>query len=276
MHMTDDRRLRTESERGAYMNELRNLIRRKRTERGLSQEQLGAMVNVSASSIGSYENGRLIPVPETAAILDRVFETGDRIQWLCNEARGQSLAGHLRPWAENERQATVLRTFELAVVPGLLQTEAYARHLLTAVGLVANIEVELGARMTRQEVVTRAETPARFIAVIDESVLHRQVGSRKVMAEQIRALIEACDRPNVSVHVVPASANAYVGLTGPFALTTVHARVLGYLDSYLGGRIVDDPEDIQVLEAAWEGVRSYALPVEDSREVLNKALELWT
>jgi len=261
------------------MNELRTLralIRRKRTEMGLSQEQLGAMVNVSASSIGSYESGRLIPVPETAASLDRVFETGDQIQWLCSEARGESLAGRLRPWAENERQATVLRTFELAVVPGLLQTEAYARHLLTDVGPVADVEAELAVRMTRQEVITRAESPARFIAVIDESVLHRQVGSREVMAEQMQALLDACDRPNVSVHVVPSSVGAYVGLNGPFALATVHNRVFGYLDNYLVGRIVDDPEDVQVLEAAWEGVRSYALPVADSREMIKKALELWT
>lgn len=257
------------------MNELQNLIRRKRTERGLSQEQLGAMVNVSASSIGSYESGRLIPVPQTAASLDDVFETGDRVQRLCNEARGQSLAGFLKSWAESERQAAVLRTFELAVVPGLLQTEAYARRLLTDVGIVADVETELRARMARQEVITRAE-PARFIGVIDRSVLHRQIGEPAVMAEQLRALVDACDRPNVSLHVVPSSAGAYVGLTGPLALATVHTRVLGYLDSYLGGHIVDDPEEVQVLEAAWEGVRSYALPVAESREMILKAVELWT
>ena len=92
----------------------------------------------------------------------------------------------------------------------------------------------------------------------------------------MQALLDACDRPNVSVHVVPSSVGAYVGLNGPFALATVHNRVFGYLDNYLVGRIVDDPEDVQVLEAAWEGVRSYALPVADSREMIKKALELWT
>lgn len=257
------------------MSELRHLVRRKRTERGLSQEQLGALANVSASSISSYESGRLVPVPETAAVLDRVFDTGDRVQRLAAESRGQSLAGQIRTWADSERQATMIRSFQLAVVPGQLQTEAYARHLLTDVGPVADVEAELTTRLARQEVVTRAE-PVRFIAVLDRAVLHRQIGSPEVMADQLRALVEACDRPNVSVHVVPQGVGGYIGLNGPFALATVHTRVLGYLDSYLGGQIVDDPEDVQILEAAWEGVRSYAQPVAESREMILKAVELWT
>lgn len=256
-------------------SELQALIRQKRTERGLSQEQLGALIRVSASSIGSYETGRLIPVPGVAATLDRVFETGDRIQRLSAQARGQSLRDFIRSWAEHEEQATVLRSFELAVVPGLLQTEAYARRLLR-IGPVADVESEVAKRLTRQEVITRAEAPVELIAVIDRTVLHRQVGTPDEMAEQLRALVEAADRPNAWVHVVPSSADAYVGLNGSFALATVHARVLGYLDTHLGGQVVDDPEAVQVLERAWEGVRSYALPVAESRDMILKAVELWT
>jgi transcriptional regulator with XRE-family HTH domain len=258
------------------MSELQALIRQKRTEKGLSQEQLGALANVSASSIGSYETGRLIPVPDIAAALDGVFETGDRIQRLSAQARGQSLRSFIRSWAEHEQQATVLRSFELAVVPGLLQTETYARRLLTDVGPVEDVESEVAGRLARQEVITRADKPARFIAVIDRSVLHRQIGSPDEMAEQLQAVVTACDRPNVWVHVVPSGADAYIGLNGPFALATVHSRVLGYLDTHLGGGVVDDPDAVQVLERAWEGCRSYALPVAESRDMILKAVELWT
>jgi hypothetical protein len=237
---------------------------------------LGALVRISASSIGSYETGRLIPVAQIAAALDQVFETGDRIQRLCAEERGQSRRGFIRRWADHERQATMLRVFQLAVVPGLLQTEAYARRLLTDVGPVADVEAELAERLARQEVITRAVDPAQMIAVIDRTVLHRQIGSPDQMAEQLEALVSACDRPNVRVHVVPSSADAYVGLNGPLALATVHARVLGYLDSHLRGEVIDDPEEVQVLEAAWEGVRSYALPVVESRDMILKAVETWT
>lgn len=258
------------------MNEIQKLIRQKRTERGLSQEQLGALVRISGSSIGSYESGRLIPVPEIATALDQVLETGDRIQRHAVDARGQSMRGFLRPWAEHERQATVLRSFQLAVVPGQLQTEAYARRLLTDVGPVADVETELATRLARQEVITRAEKPAKFIAVLDRTVLHRQIGTPEQMAEQLRVLVAAGDRPNVRLHVVPSSAEAYVGLNGPLALATVHSRVLGYLDTHLGGQVVDDPEAVEMLEAAWEDVRSFAMPVAESRELILKAVETWT
>ncbi|MFY1634434.1 Scr1 family TA system antitoxin-like transcriptional regulator [Solwaraspora sp. WMMB335] len=138
------------------MIDLQGAIRKERTARRLSQEQLGALVGVSGSSIGSYEAERLVPVPAIAKALDGVFETGDRIQRLAAQARGLSVAPFLRSWAENEAQASMLRSFQLSVVPGLLQTEAYARHVLTDVGPVDDVETSLASRLARQEVVHAA------------------------------------------------------------------------------------------------------------------------
>lgn len=258
------------------MIDLQETIRRERTTRGLSQEQLGGLIGVSASTIGSYESGRLIPVRALAKALDGVFETGDRIQRLAAQARGLSVAPFLRSWAENEAQASILRYFELSVVPGLLQTEAYARHVLTDIGSVDDVETVLANRLARQEVLTRAENPAHFVAVLDRSVLHRQIGSPDVMVEQLTALAAACDRPNVRVHVVPATAGAYAGLNGPFMLGTVHDRMVGYLDTQLGGEPIDDPQQVRRLERAWEDVRSYALPVAESRDMIEKAALTWS
>ncbi|WBB97586.1 MULTISPECIES: helix-turn-helix transcriptional regulator [unclassified Solwaraspora] len=258
------------------MIDLQEAIRKERTARGLSQEQLGALVGVSGSSIGSYEAGRLIPVPAIAKALDGVFETGDRIQRLAAHARGQSIAPFLRSWAENEAQASILRYFELSVVPGLLQTEAYARQLLTDVGPVDDVETALANRLARQEIITRADNPAHFVAVLDRSVLHRQVGSPDVMVEQLTALAAACDRPNVRVHVVPATAGAYAGLNGPFVLGTVHDRRVGYLDTHFGGEPIDDPQRVRRLEQVWEDVRSHALPIAESREMIEKAALTWS
>ncbi|WP_233606535.1 DUF5753 domain-containing protein [Micromonospora sp. Llam0] len=168
------------------------------------------------------------------------------------------------------------RYFELSVVPGLLQTEAYARQLLTDVGPVDDVETSLANRLARQEIITRADNPAHFIAVLDRSVLHRQVGSPDVMVEQLTALAAACDRPNVRVHVVPATAGAYAGLNGPFVLGTVHDRRVGYLDTHFGGEPIDDPQRVRRLEQVWEDVRSYALPIAESREMIEKAALTWS
>lgn len=257
------------------MNEVHRLIRTLRTERGLSQQQLGALIQLSASSIGSYENGRLVPVQQNAKTLDDVLGSGDRVQRASAEARGMSFAGFLRPWADMEERATLLRSFELAVVPGLLQTREYAERLLR-VGPVDDVPTRLANRLTRQQVLTRADDPAEFIAVIDRSVLHRQVGTPEQMAEQLRGLAEAALRPNVWVHVVPGSADAYHGLNGSFALATVDDHVFGYVDSHFGGDVVSNPADVQTLERSWEGVRSYALPVEESHDMILKAVQTWS
>ncbi|WP_326554265.1 helix-turn-helix domain-containing protein [Micromonospora sp. NBC_01813] len=257
------------------MHEVQIIIRKLRTERGLSQEQLGAMVRLSASSIGSYENGRLVPVKEIAKLLDEVLGGGERVQRAAAVARGLSFAGFLREWAQLEEQATLLRSFQLAVVPGLLQTPEYAERLLR-VGRVDDLQTRLENRLTRQQVLTRADDPAEFIAVIDRSVLHRQVGTPDQMAEQLRSLAEAAERPNIWVHVVPSSTDAYLGLNGSFALATVNDYVLGYIDSHLGGDVISDPADVQILERSWEGVRSYALPVEESHEMILKAVQTWS
>jgi transcriptional regulator with XRE-family HTH domain len=258
------------------MIDLQEAIRKERTTRGLSQEQFGALVGVSGSSIGSYESGRLIPVRAIAKALDDVFDSGDRIQRLAAQARGQSIAPFLRSWAENEARASMLRSFQLSVVPGLLQTEAYARHVLTDVGPVDDVETSLASRLARQEVLTRADEPAHFVAVLDRSVLHRQVGSPDVMVEQLTALAAACAWPNVRVHVAPNTAGAYVGLNGPFALATVEDQTIGYLDTHFGGDPIDDLPKVRRLERAWEDVRSHALPIAESRDMIEKAALTWS
>jgi len=96
------------------------------------------------------------------------------------------------------------------------------------------------------------------------------------MAEQLRGLAEAALRPNVWVHVVPGSADAYHGLNGSFAMATVDDHVFGYVDSHFGGDVISNPADVQTLERSWEGVRSYALPVEESHDMILKAVQTWS
>ncbi|GAA3779428.1 hypothetical protein GCM10022225_79520 [Plantactinospora mayteni] len=133
-------------------------------------------------------------------------------------------------------QATVLRSFEHVVVPGLLQTAAYARVLFRSVGLFDEEEVErrAAARLERQAVLT-GERPPQLVAVLDEHVLRRPVDGPLVMREQLLRLVKVgTEHPRVRLHVVPASVGAYPGVAGAFVLATLPTgEDVAYLDDQL-------------------------------------------
>ncbi|GAB3971902.1 DUF5753 domain-containing protein [Plantactinospora veratri] len=121
----------------------------------------------------------------------------------------------LRGWIEWEREATALRWYELAWVPGLLQTEAYARATLAGESLTADETDRLvSSRIGRQAILQR-DRPPLFVAVMDESVLHRHVnGNKALMREQVERIIACADLPAVQVHIVPAGVGRYPGSAG--------------------------------------------------------------
>ncbi|MFK3984147.1 Scr1 family TA system antitoxin-like transcriptional regulator [Micromonospora sp. NPDC050397] len=249
-----------------------------RSRSGMTQDQLADRLNVSTSLIAKFETNRLIPQSDTARQLDVVFDSGDLFQE--SAAEGRASAGGsawIRSWLDYEQHATMVRSFQLAVVPGLLQTEAYARALLRDAGTrVPDVEDAVATRIARAGVLRRDEQPCRLFAVLDEAVLRRCVGGPKVMADQLHAIVQACSWPTVSVAVIPASAGAYSGLNGPLALATVDGRTVGFLDDPLGGRVVEDPDRVADLEEVWETVRQYALPGRQSLELIMEAAESWS
>ncbi|WP_422770411.1 helix-turn-helix domain-containing protein [Plantactinospora sp. WMMC1484] len=249
-----------------------------RSRSGITQEQLAERLHVSTSLIAKFETNRLIPQPDTALHLDTVFDSGDLFQESAAEARAHSASPtFIRPWLEYEQRATMVRSFELAVVPGLLQTEEYARAVLGDAGTrVPDLDATVAARLARAEVLRREDQPCRLFAVLDEAVLRRPVGGPQVMAAQLHAIVRACALPNVSVAVVPASVGAYPGLNGPLALATVDGRSVAFLDDPLDGRVVEDPERVAALEEVWEAIREYALPARPSLELITEAAESWS
>jgi hypothetical protein len=126
-----------------------------------------------------------------------------------------------RGWPGKEAEATELRWYEPLIVPGLLQTEAYARTLLrTRVGVTEDeFEAMLAARLERQVILARPKPPTLWV-LLDEGVLHRPVGDAQVMHEQVSYLAAAARRPNIVVQVVPRSVGAYEGLRGPLVLAS--------------------------------------------------------
>ncbi|MFC6023078.1 Scr1 family TA system antitoxin-like transcriptional regulator [Plantactinospora solaniradicis] len=249
-----------------------------RSKSGFTQEQLAERLNVSTSLIAKFETNRLIPKSDTARHLDAVFDSGDTFQESAAEARafsGDSV--WIRPWLEYEQYATMVRSFQPTVVPGLLQTEEYARAILRDAGTrVPDLEETVASRIARAGILRRDEEPCRLFAVVDEAVLRRPVGGPKVMSGQLHAIVQACALPNVSVAVVPASVGAYPGLNGPLALATVDGRNVAFLDDPLDGRVVEDPDRVAALEEVWESIREYALPAQPSLELIMEAAESWS
>ncbi|SCE66955.1 hypothetical protein GA0074695_0180 [Micromonospora viridifaciens] len=246
------------------------------SETGYTTESLAERVGVDPKTVGRWlSEGRIPHARHRVAAAEALGrDVGDI--WPDTSRRRDPV--WFRPWQEIEREAVSLRWFEPQVLPGLLQTEAYARAVLTGAGLIprADIERHVSARLSRQGILRR-DDPPQFSAVIDEGILRRPVGGRETMREQLRALVEACAEPHIKVHVVPSTIGAYAGLSGPFVIATCpDHRLAGYLDNQLEGEVVSDVDDLAAIMAAWENVRAEALSHWQSVDLIREVAETWS
>ncbi|AVT36338.1 hypothetical protein C6W10_07485 [Plantactinospora sp. BB1] len=256
-----------------WVSDLREILRKQRAAKRLTQDQAGAAINVSGSLIAAFECGRLVPQPDTAERLDAFFGTGDEIRRTAETAREDAQAPWLRPWTDNEKRAVLLRTFEPNLIPGLLQTEAYSRAVLRGTRLPDEaVERTTQVRKDRQAATVDRVDPPMLTAVLGEAALH--CGPPDVLKEQLDHLVDVGHRPRVQIRVVPRSAGLHGGLSGAFVLATLPGGVrAGYLDDQLRGRVVTDVDDLHGLELAWDIVSGLALPVDQSRDLIVKAVE---
>lgn len=253
-------------------------LRRARDSAGLSQEALGDAVQYSGSQVAMVETCRRIPTPGFTTRCDEKLETGGLLARIRDAILKMGHAPWFREWPTLEAEAASIRNFEPLVIPGLLQTEDYARKLTMAHPAATGYDPEqwIAIRMARQAILTK-ENPVQFYAVIDERALHRPIGDRKVMYEQLMRLLELCNRPNVHIHVVPESAGAYAGLEGSFAIATMpDGRDVGYHDHPLGGLLIERAQDVQMLRHLWECVRAEALPRDQSIELIGRIAASWS
>ncbi|AVT36010.1 transcriptional regulator [Plantactinospora sp. BB1] len=191
--------------------------------------------------------------------------------------KGELVPVWYRPFIEHEGRASLLRVFQPLLIPGMLQTEAYARAVLAGYRVQADsVDSILATRFGRQEILRRRPDPCQLVAVVDEGVLHRRVGDADVMRDQLKTLVTACEQPHIRVQVVPFDAGAYVGMDGALAIATVDGRLIGFLEGHLEGRLVESPDATTNLESAWEAIRDYALPSQQSLELITRTAEKWT
>jgi transcriptional regulator with XRE-family HTH domain len=259
------------------------MLRYYRERAGLSRTELARQISKSVSLIQAIELGQRAATADVTEDLERVLPADGALARLREEI-GDGLGYGAYPswfqdWLASEREAKKLRTFEPMLVPGLLQTEDYARAVFGARFGITNEEIDeqVAARLKRQEILVRDEPPTLWV-ILDESVLRRPVGGRYVMREQIGRLIEACRRPHVSVQVISSSVGAHRGLwAGAFIIANFEdAPAVGYQETACQGQFVDRREDVETLVDCWDTLVREALPWAASQALLEEAAKSWT
>jgi hypothetical protein len=225
----------------------------------------------SRGSVSNCEAGRRRITEQEARILDRHWDTGGHFLRLLTFAR----AGHDPDWfkqhLEHEARASVLKIYELAVVPGLLQTADYARASFTAGGLT-DIETLVASRLSRQEALDRPDPPTVWV-LLDEGVLDHRVGSPEVMRAQLTRLLEVNRLHHVTVRVVPRTVGWHFGLEGSFKIMTTDTGDVVYTEACGGGRLITDPLEVRSFTLRHDRIGAWALPVDSSQALIASKME---
>jgi Domain of unknown function (DUF5753) len=241
------------------------------------------------SRIESMEQG--IHPNDARALLAVYGVTGDAAEAVVDLARQARQRGWWHTYSDAvpdwfstfvglESDASVIRTFEPQTVPGLLQTEAYARATITAAAAPRQpkeIDRQVALRMDRQSLLT-SDDPPQLRVVLDEAVVRRVVGDRRVMRAQIDRLLQAADQPNVEVQILPFDAGAHAGLNGGFVIldfpplpesypNAADDKVV-YIDTWRGSLYLEQPAEVAAYTAVFEQIRAEALSAERSCDLL--------
>jgi transcriptional regulator with XRE-family HTH domain len=251
-------------------------LRHARERKGLSQEALGEAVFVSGSYIGQMEAGTRRIRPEIASQLDEVLGTGGFFARNCKAANKSKYPDHFAEAAEAEAMAEAIKEFAPLLIPGLLQTPAYAREVFRAYQPTAPAEriAELvAARLDRGHLLNDPTKPLLWV-VLGEAVLRQEVGGSAVMAEALRHVATLIRKHRVIAQVLPFRAGAYGSMGGGLKLMSFEdAPPLVYLEGHGTGQLEDDPATITRHTLTYDLLGAAALPPRDSLALIESVAE---
>jgi transcriptional regulator with XRE-family HTH domain len=252
-------------------------LRRAREVKGLSTTDVAKAVFVTERLVRYWENGGRLPKPDDMARLDELYGTAGYLGRFRDDLVTAPVPVEwFGKWPRIEQKARSLWTFLPMVMPGLLQTEDYARATLKAANHIADLEEMVSARLERQDVLTK-EDPPTYVALIAECVLRTLVGSARIMHEQVTHLVEAADRDNIILQIVPARApKAGAGYTGQIVIASFDGNPdVAYVDDALEGRVVTDSDDVTRLHRMFDNFRADALSQGESKRFILEVLKEW-
>ncbi|MYY00685.1 MULTISPECIES: helix-turn-helix transcriptional regulator [unclassified Streptomyces] len=242
----------------------------------MTQATLAERCRVSEDTIASIEQGRRPLQLDFAIMLDELLETKGALKVAVEKVpEKERFPAFVQDFVEYEQEAVSLMSYQNQVVPGLLQTEAYARFVFSCQypPLEADEqEDQVAARLGRQRLLTRKPRPMLHF-ILEESILRSELGDPSVMREQIKYLRECAELPFLGFQIMPMKQSKHAALDGPMVLleTPDHDH-LAYVEGQLVSYLHDDPDDVSVLQQKYGMLRSQALSPEESIRLLEYLL----
>ena len=195
--------------------------------------------------------------------------------WKDCQTWGAAFPAAFREFAAYEAEAVTIWTFQHSLMPGLFQTEGYARAVLERHPRVTGDQVDerLAARLARQAVLERADPPL-FWVLLDENVLHRHVGSATIMQDQMTHVAEMARRPNITVQVIPGE-EAHVGLTGALSMAETADVFVAHLEHIADGLMTDSPAIVALASTRFDALKADAYRRSESLTLIEEMAEKW-
>ncbi|MGP3950422.1 helix-turn-helix domain-containing protein [Streptomyces sp. 7N604] len=246
-----------------------------RTRAGVSREQVGDEAGYTYEAVKSMEQGRRKPTLRLLQVADEMCGAQGLLIAAQAYLKPERFPARTQEYMQAEAEAIALHWYGTLLIPGLLQTEEYARALIGShcppLG-DETIEERVKARLQRQEMLDKSTVLFGF--VIYEAALRTMVGGAEVMKRQLHQLLELGKRRNVAIQVLPFDRGAHPGLNGPMVLleTTEHEHY-AYVEGQETGALYPDPEKVSVLTQRHGMIRMQALGVEESARFIRKVAE---
>jgi len=277
---------------GRYLRELRNKAR-------LTVKAAAETLEWSEAKIWRIETGQTSLRSHDVETMCRVYGAGNdlagALMALAKETKakgwwhsyGDVIPGWLDVYISLEGAATALSVYQSELVPGLLQTEDYARTLIRTDHPELNeqeIERRVQLRIERQALLTRVTDPPGMGVVLNESVVRRPIGGQKIMADQLAHLLEVSELPNLAVRVMPFAGGMHHGVTsGPFVMLEFPINGTGmptepttiYIEGHAGALYLDKPHEVELYEQAFNHIQRASLSEAASKTVIADAVREW-
>ncbi|MFF3345493.1 helix-turn-helix transcriptional regulator [Streptomyces sp. NPDC002779] len=247
-------------------------LRRYREAAGLTQRQLGEILNYTGSLVGQIETARKLPTLEFSQRADAALNTGGLLSRLVALVMRSQLPAWFQQVAELQARAIEICSFETHMVHGLLQTKDYARAVLGVLD-PTNLDDRVTVRLARQNIFEKEEPPV-FWAILSEGALHQEMGGPGTMRDQLAHLLSFEHNPRVNIQVLPFTEGAHAGLQGSFDIYRFAGDpTIVYTEGYGSGHPTANPDTVKDCSLRYDHLQAAALSLRDSAELIQRVME---
>ncbi|MEU6130612.1 helix-turn-helix transcriptional regulator [Saccharopolyspora sp. NPDC047091] len=260
-------------------------LRQLRDAAGVTRDELGKRTGWTGSKVSRVEQGQatlqVTEVDKLLTLFNVKDADSDRVRALAQQARKRGSFGKVPDWSRQylglESDADTLTIWDAELIPGLVQTESYARAVVSTSVVVATADIDqtVKARLRRQHLVTRPEPPQLNI-ILGEAALRREIGGPAVLREQLLHLRTIATLPHVTLQVLPFKSGEHAALGTSFTLLRLNlegvAFTYAYLEDLTRADCLDGDQHVQVYELVAERLRIAALGQRETLETLDRAI----